>query len=235
MQLLDDPKMQILSLKRAKAYGQKFTSLKHLVLHEGGIDLFRNIPSEKTEILASVENLVARDGMPDELIRIFLKKVKKIHTGRSFFEGEVGFPNLTYLDSRIHPEAEVYLTLGDSWLEEIFPFWVATNIDRFKLLIIPLLGLLIPLLKSIIPLYVFTIRSKIFKWYKRIHHIDEQLKEESLDLNRIEELKTMILQLKNEVESKTKVPLSYMGEYYNLLLHIELLEKKINKKMTQEL
>jgi hypothetical protein len=154
-----------------------------------------------------------------------------IHSGRNFFEGGENFPNLKYLDTAINSEAEVYLTLGDSWLEEIFPFWIATNIDRFKLLIIPILGLLIPLLKSIVPLYVFTIRSKIFKWYKKLQTYDLMIEEKSLD--DLQTVEKELQALKKEVQSKTKVPLSYMGEYYNLLLHIELLEKKLSEKRSK--
>jgi len=231
LSLFDEPNLEVLSLKRAKAYGQKFNSLKSLSIYEGAIDLYRNIPSEKIDNLSSVENIVAKKGLPDELVRIFLKKVKMIHSGRNFFEGGENFPNLKYLDTAINSEAEVYLTLGDSWLEEIFPFWIATNIDRFKLLIIPILGLLIPLLKSIVPLYVFTIRSKIFKWYKKLQTYDLMIEEKSLD--DLQTVEKELQALKKEVQSKTKVPLSYMGEYYNLLLHIELLEKKLSEKRSK--
>lgn len=231
LSLFDEPNVEILSLKRAKAYSQRFNSLKNLSIYEGAIDLYRNIPSEKIDNLSSVQNLVARKGLPDELIRIFLKKVKMIHSGRDFFEGGESFPNLKYLDTAINSEAEVYLTVGDSWLEEIFPFWIATNIDRFKLLIIPILGLLIPLLKSIVPLYVFTIRSKIFRWYKRLSKFDSMI--QNSDGSDFKEIENGLISLKNELQEKTKVPLSYMGEYYNLLLHIELLEKKLSDKKSK--
>jgi len=231
LSLFDEPTLEVLSLKRAKAYAQRFNSLKSLSIYEGAIDLYRNIPSEKIENLSSVENLVARKGLPDELVRIFLKKVKAIHSGRNFFEGSEDFPNLKYLDTTINAEAEVYLTVGDSWLEEIFPFWIATNIDRFKLLIIPILGLLIPLVKSIIPLYVFTIRSKIFRWYKKLSSYDLMI--QNSDGSDFEEIENGLISLKNELQEKTKVPLSYMGEYYNLLLHIELLEKKLSDKKSK--
>ncbi len=125
----------------------------------------------------------------------------------------------------------MYLTVGDSWLEEIFPFWIATNLDRFKLLIIPILGLLIPLLRSIIPLYVFTMRSKIFRWYKKLNSYDLMIQKS--DGSDFEDIEKKLFELKSELQEKTKVPLSYMGEYYNLLLHIELLENKLTKKRSQ--
>ncbi len=75
--LFDEPDIELLSLKRAKAYSQRFNTLKSLSIYEGAIDLYRNIPSEKIDTLSSVQNLVARQDIPDELVRIFLKKVKK--------------------------------------------------------------------------------------------------------------------------------------------------------------
>ena len=44
----------------------------------------------------------------------------------------------------------------------------------------------------------------------------------------IDTIKKDLQLLKNEIDDKTQVPLAYMGEYYNLIVHIELLETKIN-------
>ena len=115
---------------------------------------------------------------------------------------------------------------GESWLEKIFPYWVASNIDRLKLLIIPLIWLIIPLFKSIIPLYVITTRAKIFRWYEKLDILNRKINNnENLD-----EIKQEIETLKDEIQTKTQVPLSYKGEYYNLIVHLELLEKKLQKK-----
>lgn len=229
-ELLSDPSIEVLSLKRAKAYVQKFDYLKHLTLFEGSIDLYKNLPSSQIELLSTTQNLVAHTDVSDELIRIFLKKVKQIHSSKNFFETKDSFPNLNNLDTLINSEAELYITNGDSWLEKIFPYWIASNIDRLKVLLIPLLWLLIPLSKSIIPLYVFTIRSKIFRWYDRLNEMDDRL--EDLKQEEIKEFEDELKKLSKEITVKTKVPLSYMGEYYNLLLHLELIEKKLQSRLS---
>lgn len=226
-ELLADPKIEILSLNRAKAYMQKFNNFSHLLLYEGGLDLYKNIPAFQVELLSTTQNLVAHEDVSKELIRIFLKKVKQIHSSNNFFQNKENFPNLDHLDTVINSEAELYLIHGDSWLESIFPYWIASNIDRLKVLLIPLLWLLIPLSKSIIPLYVFTIRSKIFRWYDKLSKLDDELENVKTkeELNQVKEKLDL---LHEQISIKTKVPLSYMGEYYNLFLHIELIEKKID-------
>lgn|GEM_PF-3391366 len=213
-ELLADPSIAVMSIKRVNAYTQKFNYLESLNLYEGIIDMYKNLPSKDVNLLVTSQNLISNKNIPDELIRIFLKKVKTIH-------GEL---SLNHLDTQINTEAKLYVENGESWLETIFPYWIASQIDRLKLFLIPLIWLIIPLFKSIIPLYIFTIRSKIFKWYSKLQDINRRIKNNDEDILLIEkDLKT----LQEEIEIKTKVPPSYMGEYYNLILHAELLEKKI--------
>ncbi|MEA3552830.1 MAG: TAXI family TRAP transporter solute-binding subunit [Campylobacterota bacterium] len=213
-ELLADPAIEVMSIKRVNAYTQKFNYLESLNLYEGIIDMYKNLPSKDVKLLITSQNLISNKNIPDELIRIFLKKVKAIH-------GELSLDNL---DTQINIEAKLFVENGESWLETIFPYWIASQIDRLKLFLIPLIWLIIPLFKSIVPLYIFTIRSKIFRWYSKLQDINSRIKNKDEDILLIErDLKT----LQNEIEIKTKVPPSYMGEYYNLILHAELLEKKI--------
>ena len=114
-------------------------------------------------------------------------------------------------------------------MESIFPYWIASNIDRLKILIIPFLTLLFPLFKGVVPLYRWTMRSKIYKWYDDINDIDKRIPTLSHD-ELLENLAT-IESLKIEIGNQTKVPLAFMGEYYNLLLHVEMIITKIKEKL----
>jgi TRAP-type uncharacterized transport system substrate-binding protein len=223
--LLADPDVELMSLKRINAYTQKFDYLLSLKLYEGSIDLYKNLPSKDVNLLSTTQNLVCNPEIPGELLRLFLKKVQQIHGEKSFFQNADEFLNSKHIDTVINDDAQLYLLNGESWLEKIFPYWIASNIDRLKLLIIPLIWLIIPLFKSIIPLYVITTRAKIYRWYEQLDTINKRVNNKE-DLN---EIKKDIAHLKEDIETKTQVPLSYKGEFYNLIVHIELLENKINK------
>ncbi len=229
-ELLEDPKINVLSIQRAQAYSRKYAYLNTLNLYEGTMDLYRNIPNNNMNLLAATANLVTTQGVPHELIRLLLKKVKEVHKHKSLFAQENQFPNTLNLDTEINKEALKYLRNGDSWLESIFPYWIASNMDRLKILLIPLLTLMFPLFKGVAPLYRWTMRSKIYKWYKTINEIDKKLKglnnsELKIELENLETLQTSI-------QEHTNVPMSFMGEYYNLLMHIELIINKINNKLS---
>ena len=225
-ELLENPNIKLFDFKRAKAYSRKYTFLESIPLYEGTLDLYKNLPSQDVNLLSTTANLIVRDDFSDELTRLILKKIKDVHNKKDLFEAQNQFPNIDNLTVEINEDAHRYFTYGDTWLEKIFPYWIASNIDRLKILLIPLITLMIPLSKGFFPLYRWSIRSKIYKWYEEIQKIDlevEDAKDE--DLNKYLE---KITTLKKEIKAETKVPLSYMGEYYDLIMHLELIISKIN-------
>jgi TRAP transporter TAXI family solute receptor len=230
-ELLENPAINVLSIKRAKAYGQKYGFLEALTLYEGTLDLYKNIPNENINLLSTSANLLARPNVPDELVRIFLKQVKQVHSKDSLFAQENQFPNLLNTELHINKESKQYFTKGDTWLESIFPYWIASNIDRLKLLLIPLLTLMFPLFKGVFPLYQWSMRSKIYRWYKIINSTDKKITTASIE--ELEKFRENLDNLNIEIQKETKVPLSFMGEYYNLMVHLELIQNKIKTRLNQ--
>ncbi|RXJ61434.1 hypothetical protein CRV06_13490 [Halarcobacter anaerophilus] len=228
-ELLADPKINLFSFKRARAYSRKYTFLEALTLYEGTIDLYKNLPDENINLLSTTANLVARDDFSNELKRLFLKKVIEVHNKKDLFAKAGQFPNTNNMKIDLDEEAKKYFESGDTFLEKIFPYWIASNIDRLKILLIPLLTLLFPLFKGLFPLYNWSMRSKIYKWYDEIEKIDKET-----DKAKSEELKEYLLrieELREEISKETKVPLSFMGEYYNLQLHLDHIKNKVENKL----
>ena len=226
-ELLENPNINVLSIKRAKAYSQKYAFLEALNLYEGTIDLYKNLPDEDIRLLATTANLVVNNNVPPELIRILMKKVQFLHSQKTLFAKDYQFPNTNNTNLAINEDAQKYLQNGDSFLETIFPYWIASNIDRLKILLIPLLTLLFPLFKGVIPLYQWTMRSKIYRWYDEVNKIDKEIP--MMDKDNLELHAIKLEEMKLEIQKETKVPLSFMGEYYNLIMHIDMILAKIDK------
>ncbi len=229
--LLLDKNIKIMNLRRATAYRQAYFFYKVLTLGEGSIDLQKNIPPTDVQLLAKTAFLVANDGLPSRLERLVLRKAKEIHSKKGVFEESNEFPNQLNLEIPIGEDAQRYLEHGDTFLEQIFPYAIAQQIDRFKLLIIPILTLLIPFFKGALPLFRWRTRRKIYKWYKKIGTLDKGIRilsKEQLNANR-QELQSLL----NQVKEETNVPLSYMGEYYDLMLHIDMIITQIDKRIKE--
>ncbi|AXX86191.1 TAXI family TRAP transporter solute-binding subunit [Malaciobacter marinus] len=227
--LLANPNINVLNFKRAKAYSRKYSYLESLTLYEGTLDLYRNLPDENINLLATTANLVVRSDFSQELIRILLKKVKEVHKQKDLFAKQGEFPNLKNMKLELHEEAKIYFENGDTWLEKIFPYWIAANIDRLKIFIIPLLTLLFPLFKGVLPLYQWSMRSKIYKWYDEVKSVEIEIG--YLNKEQLQTQLEKLQDLQDEISKETKVPLSFMGEYYNLIMHINMLEQRIKTRL----
>ncbi len=226
--LLSNKNIKLFSFKRALAYKQKFLFLTDLTLGEGIIDLKKNIPSNNKVLLATTCTLVQNNNFNPELMKLLLKIAKKIHSKKTLFAPEGFFPNAKFTQIPINEDAKIYLLKGDSFLEKIFPFRVAVTINRLIIFLIPLITLLLPFFKGILPIYRWRIRYKIYRWYGQLNEIDKNI--EFMDIESIETSIKSIKELQKEIKEQTNIPLSYMGEYYNLQLHIDLILKKLNNK-----
>lgn len=229
-ELLENPEINLFSFKRANAYGRKYSFLESNQLFEGTIDLYKNLPFDDVNLLMTTATLIVSDDLSDELTRLILKEIKPLHNKKGLFEADNQFPNINNLTFEINEDAERYFLYGDTWLEKLFPYWIASNIDRLKILLIPLITLMLPLSKGFFPLYRWSIRSKIYKWYKQIQKID--LLSENARKEDLENYLNEVVKLRHEIKAETKVPLSYMGEYYDLIMHLELVITRIDSKIT---
>ncbi|MCF6173019.1 MAG: ABC transporter substrate-binding protein [Campylobacteraceae bacterium] len=229
--LLEDKDIKLFSFKRAKAYSKRFNYLKPLILGEGVISLKKNIPNKDITLLGTTATLVATKNLHPDLARLILRAAKKVHSKASIFSQKNEFPTQNYTQIPMSEDAKIYLIKGDSFLQKIFPFWIASTIERLIVMILPLLVVLFPLIKGLLPLYRWKIRSKIYKWYKILHELDSKL--EAVNPEQLSQTKKDLEKMINEMQKDSNIPLSYMGEYYDLKVHANLILGKINNLLKQ--
>ncbi|MGX9417536.1 TAXI family TRAP transporter solute-binding subunit [Vibrio sp. WJH972] len=228
-ELLRDPNIELLEMRRALAYEKRMHYLKDLHLGEGSLDLDENLPNQSIDILGTTATLVVDKEIHPDSIRLLLKAAKEIHSPASTFAQKDQFPTRDFTEIEMSEDAERYILKGESFLERHLPFSLAGTVDRLLIMIIPLATLIFPLFKGAMPLYRWRVRSKIYKWYKFVRSIDlliEKMNETELttSLKQIEDLDL-------EVKKDSDIPLSYMGEYYELRVHIELIDARLREKI----
>ena len=225
---LESPLLKPLPIRRIDAFILRFPYLERVTLPEGAISIAKNIPDHNLDLLAASAMVVTTDKLDKVLVRLMAKVVKKAHNPPALLKsGGTGYPNITTTQLPVHPSAARYFQEGDTWLEKIFPFWIAANIYRLKILLIPILTLLIPLLKSFLPLYRWRIRSKIYRWYRQLNEVDRQ--KEHIPPEEIPAQIAKLEQLQKEIKEHTDVPLSYMGEYYLLRTHVAFVLERLRE------
>ena len=216
----DGHAVRLLDMTRHEAYARNFHFLSPLVLPEGALDLGRNLPDRDVHLLAPTAALVGRAGLHDAFPALFIEAARTIFSHGGVFEAEGEFPSPRRVAVPLGKAAEQYFRDGPSFLYRVLPFGVAAIVDRFKILLLPLITLLFPLFKLTPPLYRWRIRSKIYRWYKQIRRVDLRVTSEAPGGEQRAALVAELEAVQREVEA-VRVPPSYMGEYYTLCAHLE--------------
>jgi len=232
-ELLKSADIELLGFKRNMAYSHRYSYLTSIEIGEGMVDLENNIPKEDKTLLATTATLVAREDLHPDLIYPLLQTMMKVHKTGGLLEQKGQFPSEQFVELPINSNAEYFLKNGPSFLQTIFPFWIASMVDRLKILLIPLIAIMIPLLKSALPLYQWGIRFKIFRWYGTLREVEKDMNNVT-QLADIEEEIQKMKALQKELIGQVSVPLSYMGEFYTLRVHIQLVLNQL-KERQQEL
>jgi TRAP transporter TAXI family solute receptor len=225
--LLRNENVKLIQLNRIDAYTRLLPYLSKIVLPEGIVDLALNYPSQAVNLLSPSANLVVNEDFNSALVVLLLRAADKIHQKSGLFSAAKTFPSARAAAYPIHDVAKRFYKVGSPFLMRYLPFWPAVFLDRMIVMIIPLLALIIPLGKIMPPLYRWRIRSKIYRWYKELQEVDDQLHAPNLTAEQMTGLNNDLSKIQNEVH-KVKTPLSYADQVYNLLIHIDLVKKNLN-------
>ncbi|MEQ9640768.1 MAG: TAXI family TRAP transporter solute-binding subunit [Alphaproteobacteria bacterium] len=222
--LLREQGIRVISMYRAAGYAQRFEYLSAVTLHEGAIDLGRELPREDVHLVAPVASLIAGPSLHPALVSLLLQAADEVHQPGGLFEAAGEFPAPTHLEPALHDDARRYYERGVPILQRYMPFWVASFLDRMVILLIPLLTLAIPLMRILPPIYQWRMRGQINRWYREIARVELDRAEDRLGngaalaaLNRIEA----------EVAGQ-HVGIAYADAVYALRLHINYIRQRLS-------
>ena len=245
--LLHNPKLKLLSFgAEADAYTTRFLSLTKVVLHQGSVELWPEIPATDTVLVATSTALVVRDDLHPALISLLTHAV--IRAPKSGFDkdgepilfhkpGE--FPNGADPEFELAPEArQVYKTGELPYLlskavpvaqQLRVPFGVAAFADahgaQSVLLLIPALTILYPLFKLLPVLYTWSVRQRLLYWYRQLKglelgldrpHSPEEIAQQLAEVERID-----------GVVRRIRVPLHFTDQLYDLRGHIDFVRRRL--------
>lgn len=221
---LEDESIALMNFDRAEAYQRRMKYLTHVKLPRGMVDLSKDMPSKDITLLAATANLVVRDDLHPAIQDLLLQAAEEVHGQGGWFEEAGEFPNANFPEYPVSPEAKRFYKYGPPLLQRYMPFWLASMIDRLKVMILPLVVLMIPLMKIMPPIYTWRMRSKIYRWYQELEQIDLANSRENPDA---EALKKQLENIEHDV-IHVHVPLSFASQLYDLRQHIELVKRRLN-------
>jgi TRAP-type uncharacterized transport system substrate-binding protein len=220
------PKLRLASLHRTDAYLARLPYLSQLHVGEGMLDMAQNTPDRDIVTLGPVATLVAGEAFHSSLTPLILEAAKTVLKNGSLLDPAGNYPARPPLSLTILDQAEYYYAKGLPILQRYLPFRIASLADRYIILAIPLLVLLFPLFKAIGPIYQWRIRARIYRWYKHLRDIDQELYKGNLDSDIAGKIKHLE-QLEGEL-ARVEVPLSYSNELYELHMHLRYMIERLS-------
>ncbi|MEM8783691.1 MAG: TAXI family TRAP transporter solute-binding subunit [Planctomycetota bacterium] len=222
--------VSLLDLRRSPAWSHRFSYLEAVTIDEGVVDPVQNLPGAEIRTVAPVAYLAVRRDTHRAVVQLLVEAAKDDHKARSLVAAPGTFPSLRRMDLPVADEAEFFFERGPNFLHRLFPFWLASLIDRLIILIVPLLVVLIPLFKAAPPMLRWRVRRRIYRWYRKLRIIDDALSHADLPEARLRADLDQLRDLDTEV-AETDVPLSYMEEFYNLRLHIAYMRQRVESRL----
>ncbi len=222
---LADPAIELASLAQADAYPQRYRFLTRRTLHAGAVSFAPVLPPKDVALVATETMLAARAGLHPAIVNLLLETIRDQHDDQGFFESPGEFPNVEQVDLPVSPDALRHKRFGPSLLYRYLPFWVATTVEWFVIIAVPLLVIVVPFVRFLPAVMGWHVRSRIYRWYGELKLLerDVEVRKGTLpiekwlgDLDRIE-----------RVAEQIRTPARFASEAYTLREHIALVRRTV--------
>jgi hypothetical protein len=229
LELLLAPDVEILNFRLAETYTRLIPFLHEVTLLEGALNVAALDPPEDKHLLTDANLLIAGEDLHPDLQLLLLQAAREAQT-KVFdpFPSDENFPSTNNLTLPVSETTQRFLEEGKTALQRYLPFWIASPLERFYLLVLPFLLLLYPLVRSTPSAYGFFMRRRVYVWYDRIREVEVQMEGYS-----IAELGAQIAELEalqQELTQTIKVSTGYLQAFYNLRLHIRLVIDRLRER-----
>ena len=179
--LLHSPELVPVALRRTEAIVLRAPSLERVRIPAGAIDLVRDIPPGDLDLVAANVNLVAREGVSPAVVDLLMDAARRIHRERTLLSPAGTFPRATGVTLPLDERAERNYTEGPSPLRRIFPFWLATLLDRFLVVIVTALTAAFALLSVLPKLLKAPFALAAIRAYGRLEAVEKKAAEPGAD------------------------------------------------------
>jgi hypothetical protein len=169
--------------------------------------------------------LVARPDLNAAVSDLLLEAAHEIHGNASLLQSQHEFPNAIQHEFKISPDAARYYISGKKYLYRLFPFWIASLLNRVMVAFLPMTVVLISGIRMIPAAYKWRIQLRLYRFYRLLLVLERELDREVTPVKR-EEVQRRLDEIEKTVK-RMKVPASFADQFYSLRGHIDFVREKL--------
>jgi len=185
-------------------------------------------PATRIDLAAMVAQLAARDDLHPALVDRFVKAARVIHAERDLLTGEGQFPSTEAATLPLNKQARTILSTAPSRLDRYIPWWMAAQVTKMALLLVPLVLVTLPLLRLLPGIYGWTMRSRVYKHYSDLIEIEKQAMVAS-DAVAIRDLDARLDDVQESL-THMRLPEAFRDRAYTMQMHIDLIRARIQAR-----
>ncbi len=217
--------VHLLNFIQAEGYTRRITYLNELVLPKGSIDFGKDIPTHDVHLIGPTVELIARSDLHPALSDLLIEAAHEVHSPAGLLRRKDEFPTPLSHEFTISDDAARYYKSGKSFLYRSLPFWMASLVNRILVVFVPMVVLLIPGLRMIPALYRWRISLGIYRWYRALLALEQELLAH-VEPEKRQELLSRLDHIERAVNNM-KVPASFAEQFYVLRGHIGFVRDRL--------
>lgn len=225
-QLLASSEIELADFPRADAYVALYPFLTKLTLPAGVGNMATNRPPVSVSLIAPKASLIVRKDLHSAIQHLLLEAGSEIYSGAGIFHKAGQFPATEQVDLPLSKNAIQFYKSGLPFLLRTLPFWMATLVASWLVLLIPVVGVAYPLLRLAPAVYGWSMRRRIFSLYGALKVIEVEL--EARDGYVVQDVRARLDRLE-ERANHTRVPVAFAPLLYALRIHIDLVRARLQQ------
>ena len=222
--------MGLIALDHVTSLARRMPQARIVDVPSGAFSLDPPLPPADRRLLGLVGRIAADPRLHPAAVDRLVEAAIEVHGPGDVLTAEGVYPSMEHTALPEDSYARDRLADGPSIFADLLPYWVVAQINRFAILLVPIVFLLLPLLRALPGLYRFRLRSRVFRHYGRIREIEAEAAETN-DGAALRGLDAELSALDHEIAS-LRLPLAYREYAFDTRLHIELLRRKIERRVT---
>ena len=214
---LRNSNVRLMSFPMAEAFTRIFPELARLVLPQGVVDIDRNVPPNDVVLIGTTTKVLIRSDLHPQIIQLLLQTMVEAHSGPDIFQRSGEFPNIADTEYPVAQSARDFYKNGPSFLNRYLPFWMTSYVERTVAVLVAVIAIGLPVFSYAPKLYLWFIRDRVRKLYRRLRIVDKALLTELTP--------PQVQALQNDLESIRRaasiIPMRNSDLFFDLEIHID--------------
>jgi TRAP-type uncharacterized transport system substrate-binding protein len=214
---LRNSNVRLMSFPMAEAFTRIFPELARLVLPQGVVDIDRNVPPNDVALIGTTTKVLIRSDLHPQIVQLLLQTMVEAHSGPDIFQRSGQFPNSADTEYPVAQSARDFYKNGPSFLNRYLPFWMTSYVERTVAVLVAVIAIGLPVFSYAPKLYLWFIRDRVRKLYRRLRIVDKALLTELTP--------PQVQTLQNDLDSIRRaasiIPMRNSELFFDLENHIE--------------